>query len=113
MELSVMDRLLILNLDTLPKVGSIVTMKIKQQLLADVGFTEREIMDYEIKQDGDRVTWKPEALPVHIEIGPEAQKMLIAALEKSESLDEWYVALYDRIKEGGNHNSQVEGADVA
>ena len=98
MELSVMDRLLILNLDTLPKVGSIVTLKIKQQLALDVGFTEQEIKDYNIKQDGGQVTWNPEAEPVHIEVGPEAVKMLLEALEKSENLHEGYIALYDKVK---------------
>lgn len=98
MELSVMDRLLILNLDTLPKVGSIVTMKIKQQLASDVGFTEQEIQDFEIKQAGEQVTWNQAAEPVHIEVGPEAVKMLTEALEKSENLHEGYIALYDKVK---------------
>jgi len=98
MELSVMDRLLILNLDTLPKVGSIVTMKVKQQLMMDVGFSEQEIKDFEIKQEGTQVTWNPDVPPVNIEVGPEATKMLVDAIEKSENLHEGYVALYDKLK---------------
>ena len=98
MELSVMERLLILNLDTLPKVGSILTMKIKQQLISDVGFSEQEIKDYSIKQEGANVVWNTSAPAKEIEIGEQAKKMLVDALDKSENLNESYVALYDRLK---------------
>lgn len=98
MELSIMERLLILNLDTLPKVGSILTMKIKQQLMANVGFSEEEIKEYELAQDGDNVKWNNSTPSKEIEIGEEAKKLLVTALEKSENLNELYVALYDRLK---------------
>ena len=107
MKLSVTDRLLILNLDTLPKVGNILTMKIKQQLVTDVGFNEQELKDYEIRQEGEKVVWRPDAQDKEIEIGAEAKKMLVEALDKSENLNESYISLYDKLKGG-----QVEGADV-
>lgn len=99
MKLSVMDRLLILNLDTLPKVGNILTMRIKQQLINEVGFKESEIKDFEIRQDGEQIKWKSDAEAVDIEIGEEANKLLIDALDKSENLNENYIALYDKLKE--------------
>ena len=101
MKLSVMDRLLILNLDTLPKVGNILTMRIKQQLINEVGFKESEIKDFEIRQDGEQVKWKSDAEAVDIEIGDEAKKLLIDALDKSEHLNENYISLYDRLKGDG------------
>lgn len=101
MKLSVMDRLLILNLDTLPKVGNILTMRIKQQLINEVGFKESEIKDFEIRQDGEQVKWKSDAEAVDIEIGDEAKKLLIDALDKSENLNENYISLYDRLKGDG------------
>ena len=101
MKLSVMDRLLILNLDTLPKVGSILTMRIKQQLINEVGFKESEIKDFEIRQDGEQIKWKSDAEAVDIEIGDEAKKLLIDALDKSENLNENYISLYDRLKGDG------------
>ena len=101
MKLSVMDRLLILNLDTLPKVGSIVTMRIKQQLINEVGFKEDEIKNFEIRQEGDQIKWKSDAETVDIEIGYEAKKLLIDALDKSENLNENYISLYDRLKGDG------------
>ncbi|MEN6473758.1 MAG: hypothetical protein ABFD81_07085 [Syntrophaceae bacterium] len=70
MKLNVLERLLILNLDTLPAVGNIATLKIKQKLITDVGFSEDELRDYDIKPDGNRITWdtaKEQA--VEIEIG--------------------------------------------
>jgi hypothetical protein len=113
MELTILERLMILNLDTLPKVGNIVTMRVKQQLLNDVGFKEDEIKNFGIVQENDQVRWNNDAKAAEIEIGPEAKKLLVDALEKSESLSDAYVALYDRLQEGGNHNGQVEGKDVA
>lgn len=98
MNLSVMDRLLILNLDTLPKMGTILTMRIKQQLINEVGFKESEIKDFEIRQDGEKIKWKSDAEAVDIEIGDEAKKLLIDALDKSENLNENYIGLYDRLK---------------
>ena len=101
MNLSVMDRLLILNLDTLPKVGNILTMRIKQQLINEVGFKESEIKDFEIRQEGEQIKWKSDAEAVDIEIGDEAKKLLIDALDKSENLNENYISLYDRLKGDG------------
>jgi len=101
MKLSVMDRLLILNLDTLPKVGNILTMRIKQQLINEVGFKEDEIKNFEIRQEGDQIKWKSDAEEVDIEIGDEAKKLLIDALDKSENLNENYISLYDRLKGDG------------
>lgn len=99
MELNVMERLLILNLDTLPKVGNIVTLKIKSNLIKSVGFTEEEIVDFGIVvEDSGNVTWKNSDNTKEIEVGPEAVKLLVTALETSDSLNDTYVPLYDRLK---------------
>lgn len=98
MELSVFERLLILNLDTIPKVGNIVTMKIKQQLLTDVGFTEDEIKEFGIQEHEGKVAWLQDSKAVDIPIGAEAVKLLVTAIESSENLNEAYVPLYERLK---------------
>lgn len=98
MDLSVRERILILNLDTLPRVGSIVTMRIRKQLIDDVGFTEEELKDYSIRQEGEQILWSDDAPVRVIEIGEQAQKLLIVAMEKSETLTEDYLELYDRLK---------------
>jgi hypothetical protein len=99
MELSVLDRLLILNLDTLPNQGNILTMKVKQQLISDVGFSEQEFKDFNLKNEGGEVTWNPDAPSVDITIGEQAKKILVNALDKSESLTVNHISLYDRLKE--------------
>lgn len=99
MELSIMERLLILNLDTLPKVGSILTMKIKQQLINDVSFNEDEIKDYNIRQEDGNVKWNQNAPSKEVEIGEQASKLLIEALDNSKNLNELYIPLYDKMKE--------------
>lgn len=97
MELTILERLMILNLDTLPKTGSILTMKIKQKLLNDVGFTEEEIKENNIKSDNGNVTWSVMAPPKEIGIGDEGIKLLIEAMDKSGNLSDNYVPLYDKL----------------
>lgn len=103
MILSILDRLLILNLDTLPQTGSILTMKIKQQLLREAGFDEEEIKDCNIAEKSDpsgknMITWDKDP-GKDVAIGPETLKLLVASMEKSEHLDESYISLYDRLKD--------------
>lgn len=100
MKLNVLERLLILNLDTLPAVGNIATLKIKQKLIMDVGFSEDELRNYDIRPDGDRIKWDTaKAQDVEIEIGEQGLKLLLDALEKSESLNDTHLALYDKLRE--------------
>lgn len=97
MELSVLERLLILNLDTLPRVGSIITIKTKQQLLTDCGFSEEEIKDGNIRDEDGQVKWDKD-FPKDVPIGDAAKKLLIDAMEKSENVNDMYVPLYDKLK---------------
>lgn len=98
MQLSILERILILNLDTLPQAGSIITMKIKQQLMADAGFTEEEVREHSIVADGNTIKWDTEKrLVKDVAIGEQARKLLIGAMDRSENLNEHYVPLYDRL----------------
>ena len=98
MELNNIERLLILNLDTLPKVGNILTMKCKQQLLNDVGFSEEELKESGLKNDeAGKVSWD-KMIVKDVAIGEAALKLLIDALEKSENVNDMYVPLYDKLK---------------
>jgi hypothetical protein len=99
MELNNAERLLILNLDTLPKVGNILTMRTKQQLLNDVGFSEEELKETGLKVlDEGKITWEKDIIK-DVEIGESALKLLIDAIEKSENVNDMYVPLYDRLKQ--------------
>lgn len=99
MELNIAERLLILNLDTLPKVGNILTMKTKQQLLNDCGFNEEELKESGLRtSDAEgQIIWD-KMITKEVEIGESALKLLIGAIEKSESINDLYVPLYDKLK---------------
>lgn len=97
MELGNTERLLILNLDTLPRVGNILTMKTKQQLLNDVGFSEDELKEAGLEQADNQINWKKD-IRKEVDIGESALKLLISAIEKSENVNDLYVPLYDRLK---------------
>ena len=60
-----------------------------------------EIKNFEIRQEGDQIKWKSDAEEVDIEVGDEAKKLLVDALDKSENLNENYISLYDRLKGDG------------
>jgi hypothetical protein len=100
MQMSVMDRLIILNLDTLPMVGSILTLKIKQDIVREIGFSEEEIKEWNIREDPPKVmSWDVEKSGLKdIPLGEEALKLLINAMEQSESLPEPALEIYDRMK---------------
>ena len=99
MELNVFERLLILNLDTLPKSGNILTMKIKQNLISDIGFSEEEMCDLGIVEKDGNVSWSADAKAKDVNIGPEGLKLLVKAIEASENVTEAFVPLYDKLKE--------------
>ncbi len=59
MNLSVLDRLLLLGL--LPAEGDITTLRIIRTLREELSFTEQEHADLHLKQDEGRVTWEHSA----------------------------------------------------
>lgn len=99
MELNITERLLILNLDTLPKVGNIITMRTKQQLMTDIGFTEEEIKEANlITGEEGKVMWDKD-FSKDIPIGESALKLIIDAIDKSQNVHELYIPLYDKLKD--------------
>lgn len=83
MELSVYERLTLLQ--TLPIVhreSSFIKLKTLNGMMEQVGFDEGEITDWEIEQDGERVTWnEAKATGKDIELGPVATALVLDALE--------------------------------
>jgi hypothetical protein len=104
MILSVKDRLLILGLKEMPRFGNILTLKIVTALMALIGFTEKEIADWEIVfSDGEEgrsnVKWNPtKAEVVDLDLTPGMVKVLVDAMESSQELSLDVVPLYDTIK---------------
>lgn len=98
MKLSVLERLLILNIDTLPQAGNIITMKIKKDIIDAVSFSEDEIKSHNLRQETDgRILWDGEIDDKEIEIGEQGLNLIIGALEKSERLTDKFVPFYDRL----------------
>lgn len=98
MDLSVMERLLLLEL--LPAEGSITTLRIVRDLRSALSFTEQEHADWHIEQQGGQVRWDTVAAQLTpIAIGPTASALIRAALEKrntAQTLRAEHVDLWDR-----------------
>lgn len=99
MELSVEERLLLLNL--LPAQGDITTLRIVRDLHTALGFSEEEHEKLQFKQEGSRVDWTGQ-LDKTIPIGPRAHIVIANELEKRSRegvLPMQAVPLYERFCE--------------
>jgi hypothetical protein len=98
MELTVMDRLLLLNI--LPTEGDITTIRIVTQLRGDLSFSEQEHEDFKILNEEGQIKWdKTTELPKEVEIGTKANKIIVKALKKINDdgkLTAQFIALYDK-----------------
>jgi hypothetical protein len=86
MKFSVLERIVLQGL--LPAQGNYLTFKIIQDLKRELSFSEAEMKDYEISQTGEQIIWNKVAeQPKEIDIGEQAQKIIVESLKK---LDEEY-----------------------
>jgi len=105
MKLNIQERLAILGMQEIPRFGNLVTMRLTNDLFTRVGFTEKEITDWQIafepREDGKTfVRWNPEKIEgVEIDLTPGMLKILTGAIERADSLPINIVALYDRMKD--------------
>lgn len=99
LELSVADRLSILNL--LPEKSDYVTLKIARDLENELSFSDEEIEEWGIVQESTFVRWdKSKAESKGIEIQEATRKMLekpLIELEKSGSLPKSLLDLFEKI----------------
>lgn len=100
MQLSVIQRLLLLNL--IPTEGDITTVRIVQSLRSDLSFSEEEHAQMSMSVSDGQVTWNREAeAPKNIEIGPKGHAMICEALRKKseqKKLTVEMIELYDLFK---------------
>ena len=81
MKLSIKDRIVLHNI--LPSEGSFVTLKIVRDLREALGFSEAEVAEFEIRQEGADVHWNADkAVDKEVEIGPAAAQVIRSALSK-------------------------------
>ena len=97
MELSVLNRLLLLNL--LPKEGNITTLRIVQKLREDLSFSEDEHNILKFEQTDASLKWNSkEPVVKDVNFGPKAQTLVVDALEalsKDNKLTADFLPLYD------------------
>lgn len=98
MELSVLERLLLLN--HLPQQGDITTLRIVQKLREDLSFTEDEHSLLKIEQTGDQIKWDTQAQQNKmISIGPKALVAIRTCLQKLSDKGEanvTHLSLFDK-----------------
>ena len=103
MELSVFERILLLNI--LPREGDFKTLKVVRKLQDDTGFSEDELKALQFKQDGARTEWRREAdIPKEVPIGEFAHQIIVERLkeiDKQKKLALEHLPFYERfIPEG-------------
>ena len=91
MELTARPRIILLQ-TVRSIVGSVATMRIREDLIRRLGFTEEEYRDLKLTETPSGLQWDlTKDLPVEIEIGDVARLMIIKKLEefdKAEKIDE-------------------------
>ena len=88
----------------LPKEGNFLTLKVVNELVSSLGFSEKELKEYELVQVGDQVKWKPSATfkEKEIAIGERATDIIIEQLKKldeDKKLKPEHMRLYEKFIE--------------
>lgn len=102
MELTVMDRLILLNI--LPKEGNITTLKLVRKLREELSFDEEEHKVLNFKEQNGMTVWnrQPE-IKKEMEIGEKATDVIVNALkelDKNKKLHEDHLPIWDMFIEG-------------
>ena len=103
MNLAVFERLVLLSI--LPKEGNFITLKIVRQLREGLSFNEKEIKEVKLSIDPEKgnATWDASKDPnKEVEIGREAKKIIVDALEKLDKdskLTQEHFSLYEKFVE--------------
>jgi len=96
MELSVADRLALLNI--LPQEGDITTLKIVRKLREELSFSEEEHGILQFQNDGQMIRWNP-LEDKDVEVGEKATDIISDALKelnKQKKISVDWVELYER-----------------
>ena len=107
MKLNIPERLALLSV--LPNQGGIVTLRIVRELQIELGFTEEEIEEYEIKNtilpDGKAaINWNPDKVneTKDIKIGKIAKGVIVRQLRQLDSQNQLHISMlpiYDKFIE--------------
>ena len=81
MELGVLERTIIMQL--LPTESDYITYKVLTDLRDNLGFSEKEIKDFEIRTEGTQIIWDSKKAKVkEVEVGAEGTKIITKALKE-------------------------------
>lgn len=97
MKLSVGDRLILLSI--LPQESNIITLKVIQKLKDDLGFSEDEIKELNLRQEDEKVVWDSGIDDKDVEFGEKATDIIVDAFKKLNSqnkLREEHIPLYEQ-----------------
>jgi hypothetical protein len=98
MKLNLLERILILGI--LPKETNFVTLRIIKDLEKSLSFTEEEIKEYNIRQEGQNINWNIEGnVEKEIQIGEKATDIIVESLKKlneQNKLTMQFFSTYDK-----------------
>ncbi len=101
MKFSIAERMNLLAIT--PERGSLVVMRLLREFSAAVGFSEEEIEEGGIQQDGDVYNWDLSCtLTKEIEVGPALRDALLKRIDsfgEAEQATDTMLILYDRFEE--------------
>lgn len=88
-------------LDLLPKQENYSTLRIVRTVSKELGVTDAEYKEFEIKQEGDKVSWDPKKAEKEkeFEIGEIALQLVVTALEgldRDKKLEQKHYPLYEK-----------------
>ena len=101
-KLNLSERFEFLNL--LPKLENYSTLRIVRKVSKDIGITDDEYKEFDIKQEEGKVTWDPKKAEKEkdFEIGEVATQLIINALKKLDSdkkLEQIHFSLFEKFVE--------------
>jgi len=109
MKLNIAERITLLSI--LPVEGSIVALRILNELRNALGFTEQEIKKFGIKntvspEGGALITWNPAMTNVSkdVEIGEVARGIIVSRLKELDGMQRLHVSMvpiYEKFVEAG------------
>jgi len=89
-------------LSVLPDRGTIATMRIVRDLTDALGFSEEELLQSEITQDGTQLAWNPDKDPnkdIHVgEVGRTVMLDAIKDLDESGEVTSHILEVYERLE---------------
>jgi len=81
MKLNFQERLMLLQI--LPVEADFLTLKITRELQSALAATETEFKDFELTQDGEKISWNKKGNEeIEIKIGDKAKELIVEQLKK-------------------------------